>query len=225
MNIGIIQARMGSSRLPNKMMLSLKGKPIIEWVVKRVKKSRFLDDIIVAIPNTKKDDVLAEYLKSLNVKVFRGDENNVLNRFYETVKEIKAKNIVRICADNPLICGEEIDNLIEYYSKNKCDYAYNHIPKNNLYPDGLGAEIISFELLKWLNENVKENKHKEHCFSYIWDNVDKFVIKTFNPKKELQYPHIKLDVDTFDDYYKLALAPINIEMKADEIIKIFKDKK
>jgi len=223
--VAIIQARLGSTRLPNKMLLSLHGKPIIEWVVKRVKKSKLLDDIIVAIPDTRKDDVLEYYLKKLNVNVFRGSEANVLNRFYEAIKNKNVKNIVRVCADNPLICGEEIDSLIKFYLENKCDYAYNHIPKNNLYPDGLGAEIVSFELLKWLNENVTEKKHKEHCFSYIWDNGDKFIIKTFNPKKELQYPNIKLDIDTFDDYYKLALSPIDIDMSGEEIIKIFKDEK
>ena len=223
--IGIIQARLGSSRLPNKMLLSLHGKPIIEWVVKRLKKSELLDGIIIAIPDTKKDNVLEYYLNKLNVKVFRGSESNVLNRFHEAVKNEKADNIVRVCADNPLICGKEIDNLIKFYLENRCDYAYNHIPKNNLYPDGLGAEIVSFELLNWLNENVKEEEHKEHCFSYIWDNQDEFLIKTFNPKKELQYPNIKLDVDTFDDYCKLALSPVEIDMKAEEIIRIFKDEK
>jgi spore coat polysaccharide biosynthesis protein SpsF len=221
--IGVIQARIGSSRLPYKMLLSLHGKPIIEWVVKRVQKSNLLDEVIVAIPNTEKDGVLKKYLvDNLNVKVFQGSENNVLNRFYEAVKNEKPTHIVRICADNPLICSDEIDNLIEFYNKNSCDYAYNHIPKNNLYPDGLGAEIISFELLEWLNNNVTEEKHKEHCFSYISDNSDKFKIKTFNPTEELQYPNIKLDVDTFEDYSKLALAPIHIDIKAKEIIKIFK---
>jgi len=171
--IAIIQARLGSTRLPNKMLLSLHGKPIIEWVIKRVKKSKLLDDIIVAIPNTKKDDVLEFYLKRLDVKVFRGSETNVLNRFYEAVKNDNVKNIVRVCADNPLICGEEIDNLIKFYLENKCDYAYNHIPKNNLYPDGLGAEIVSFELLNWLNKNVKKRKHKEHCSKRNFKNKRK----------------------------------------------------
>ena len=222
--IGIIQARMGSSRLPNKMMLSLNGKPIIEWVVRRVKKSKLLDDIVVAIPNTKKDDILEKYLKKLDIKVFRGDEKNVLKRFYDAVKLSNPDTIVRVCADNPLICPKEIDNLIEFYKKYSPDYAYNHIPRNNLYPDGLGAEIIPFELLKWLNENVTEDRHKEHCFSYITDNSDKFNIMTFNPlNKELYHPEIKLDIDTFEDYYKLALKDININMNAKNIIKLFKD--
>ena len=82
--------------------------------------------------------------------------------------------------------------------------------------------MISFELLEWLEKNVTDTKHREHCLSYITDNSDKFVIKTFNPSQELQYPNIKLDVDTFEDYSKLALAPIHIDIKAKEIIKIFK---
>jgi spore coat polysaccharide biosynthesis protein SpsF len=220
--IGIIQARMGSSRLPNKMMLSLHGKPIIEWVVKRVQKSKLLDDIIVAIPDDKKNDILERYLKKLNVKIFRGSENNVLNRFYEAVKDKNASHIVRICADNPLICGKEIDNLINFYTNNKCDYAYNHIPKNNKYPDGLGAEIISFDLLKYMNEVVTKEIHKEHCMSYIWDNKDKFNIKTFDPLDEkLHHPEMKFDIDTFDDYYKLSMKDFSIDVKPIDLIKIF----
>ncbi len=220
--VAIIQARLGSTRLPYKMMLSLHGKPIIEWVVKRVQKSKLLDDIIVAIPISEDNDVLAKYILELGVKVYRGSESNVLNRFYEAVKDKSVIHIVRICADNPLIDGNEIDNLIKFYQNNSCDYAYNHIPKNNLYPDGLGAEIISFDLLKHMNEVVISQHHKEHCLSYIWDNKDKFIIKTFDPlDKELQQPTMKFDVDTFNDYHKLAMKDFTIDISSKELIKIF----
>ena len=220
--IGVVQARLGSTRLPYKMMLSLHGKPLIEWVVKRVQKSLALDDIIVAIPRGEDNDILAKYLKELNVKVFRGSENNVLNRFYEAVKDENATQIVRICADNPLIDGLEIDNLIEFYKNNSCDYAYNHIPKNNLYPDGLGAEIISFQLLKELNKIVKTQHHKEHCLSYITDNKEKYLIKTFDPlDSDLHHPELKFDVDTFDDYYKLAMKELNTDITSKELVNLF----
>ena len=220
--VAIIQARLGSTRLPYKMMLSLHGKPIIEWVIKRVQNSKLLDDIIVAIPESEDNDVLAKYITELGVKVFRGSESNVLNRFYEAVKDEDATHIVRICADNPLIDGNEIDNLINFYIENNCDYAYNHIPRDNLYPDGLGAEIISFELLKHMNEVVTSQHHKEHCLSYIWDNKDKFIIKTFDPlDKELHHPQMKFDVDTFDDYHKLAMRDFTIDVSSLELIKIF----
>lgn len=220
--VAIIQARLGSTRLPHKMMLSLHGKPIIEWVIRRVQNSKLLDDIIVAIPISEDNDVLEKYIMGLGVKVFRGSESNVLNRFYEAVKDENPTHIVRICADNPLIDGNEIDNLINFYKESSCDYAYNHIPRDNLYPDGLGAEIISFELLKYLNEIVVSKHHKEHCLSYIWDNQEQFKIKTFNPlDKEICQPQMKFDVDTFEDYYKLAMKDFTIDVSSQELIKIF----
>ena len=222
---GIIQARLGSTRLPNKMLLSLHGKPIIEWVIKRVKKSKNLDDIIVAIPNDKKNDILEKYIKNLGVNVFRGSEDNVLERFYKSIEDKDFSHIVRICADNPLICPTEIDNLVSFYKKENPDYAYNHIPKNNLYPDGFGAEMISVELLKYLYNNVTKQSHKEHCLSYITDNPNKFNIKTFNPDKALHYPNLKFDVDTFDDYYKLASKDFNIDITAKELVELFKENK
>lgn len=149
--VAIIQARVGSTRLPYKMLLSLHGKPIIEWVVKRVAKSKKIDELVVAIPKTEDNDVLAKYIQDLGFDVFRGSEDNVLGRFYQSVKDKNATHIVRVCADNPLIDGSEIDNLIDFYQNNPCDYAYNHIPTNNLYPDGLGAEIISYGLLKHIH--------------------------------------------------------------------------
>jgi len=221
--IGVIQARIGSTRLPYKMMLSLHGKPLIEWIVRRIQKSKFLDDIIVAIPVSEENNILEKYIQELGVKVFRGSESNVLNRFYESVKSENATHIVRVCADNPLIDGYEIDNLIEYYKNNACDYAYNHIPKGNNYPDGLGAEIVSFDLLENLNSVVEKQHHKEHCLSYIHDNSEKFVIKTFDPPdEELHHPEFKFDIDTFDDYYKLAMKEFDISINAKKLIKLFK---
>jgi len=223
--IVIVQARLGSTRLPYKMLLSLHGKPIIEWVLKRVNKSKLIDDIIVAIPSSEDNNILEKYIIELGFKVFRGSEDNVLNRFYESVKDSKPGNIIRVCADNPLIDGNEIDNLINFYNSNKCDYAYNHIPKDNLYPDGLGAEILSFELLQWLNNNVSSQHHKEHCLSYIADNQDKYSIKTFDPIDEsLHRPDLKFDVDTFDDYYKLAMKDFYIDVSSQKLIKIFTEK-
>ncbi len=224
--VGIIQARLGSTRLPLKMLLSLHGKPIIEWVVTRVRQSKLLDEIVVAIPNTKENNTLAKYLQKLNVKVHRGSENDVLSRFYKVAKEYNATHIIRICADNPLIDGEEIDNLIKFYEKEQPDYAYNHIPKNNNYPDGIGAEMVSFELFEKIHNDAKEQGHREHCLSYITDNYDKFNIKTFDPLDNLLcYPELKFDVDTFSDYEKLAMKDIKININSKELIALFLEKK
>ena len=218
---GVIQARIGSKRLPCKMMLNLNGHPVIEWVVKRVQRSS-LDEIIVAIPDTKENDILEKYLKGLDVKIFRGDESNVLKRFYDALKGTLSTHFVRICADNPLIDPAEMDNLIKFYKNNNCDYAYNHIPRGNLYPDGLGAEIISSELFSDIFHKVTLAEHKEHALSYIWDNQEKYIIKTFDPNDEiLKRPDLKFDIDTLDDYYKLAMKDFDINVNSLDLVKIF----
>ena len=224
--VGIIQARLGSSRLPLKMMLSLHGKPIIEWVVKRVQKSNLIDELVVAIPNSEKDDILEMYLNKLGVNVYRGSEEDVLERFYLAAKKYNANHIVRICADNPLIDAKSIDDLIEFYKKESPDYAYNHIPKNNLYPDGFGAEITSFKNLEFMYNNAIDKKYREHCMSYITDNPKKFIIKTFNPKNSnLHHPELKFDVDTFEDYKYLSSKDFNIDVTSEELIKLFQKEK
>lgn len=224
--IAIVQARMGSTRLPNKAMLYLHGFPIIDWVFHRIKKSRKIDSIIFAIPNGRKDDVLDYYLQTQHADVFRGSEDDVLDRFYQAAIKMNATHIVRICADNPLISAQQLDDLIAYYFNNKCDYAYNHIPKNNLYPDGLGAEICSRDILEQIHRESCKKEHREHIFTYIWENQHKFKIQTFDPVDlKLRHPEIKLDVDNYQDYLNFLSWPIHIEMSDIDIIEaLTKDK-
>jgi len=227
--VAIIQARMMSSRLPGKMMLSLHGRPIIEWVVRRTLEANRLDDVVVAIPDTDNDDVLAYFLNDeIKIKIFRGPEKDVLRRFVETGKYINATHVVRVCADNPLVCGELIDELIDVFFKQPYDYAYNQGDggRTNTYPDGLGAEIVSFDLLRHLDRITNEQRHREHCLSYINDNPDKFRIVTFNPSDErIAYPWLKFDVDTFEDYRRLAIKKFDIKSRAYEIVRCFLEEK
>ena len=217
--VAIIQARMGASRLPNKMLLHLHGYPIVEWVYQRVKKAKKIDQILFALPDTKNDDLLANYLQEIGVKVFRGSELDLVDRYCQAAASVSAGVVVRICADNPLICPTEIDKLIDFFSKNKCDYAYNHIPKGNSYPDGLGAEICSTRLLKEISQKSIKSQHREHLFNYIWDNQSYYKIQTFEPSRELSHPGLKFDLDTLNDYQKLLEKPYRINMISSEVIK------
>jgi len=223
--VGVIQARMTASRLPGKMMLSLHGKPIIEWVVRRVMSARRLDDVIVAIPDICNDDILAQFIKeNLEVKIYRGSEHDVLKRFVDAAKIVQADYVVRVCADNPLVSGEVIDDLVTFFIDHTCDYAYNQGDggKTNKYPDGFGAEIVSFPLLEWLDKNTTESRHREHCLTYIVDNPDQFIIKTFDPPDErLARPWLKLDIDSLDDYRRLVLKKLSITSTPYDIVKSF----
>jgi spore coat polysaccharide biosynthesis protein SpsF len=225
--IAIIQARMGSKRLAGKMMLTLHGYPIIEWVVRRVSFSNRLDDVVVAIPDTKIDDILDEFIrKKLKTKVYRGSENDVLCRFVEAGNKYDATHVVRVCADNPLVSGEVIDELITFYEQNCCDYAYNQGDggRTNTYPDGFGAEIVPFYILEWLNIYATSNHHREHCLSFINENPDKFTLKTFNPSDQtISKPCLKFDMDTLEDYRNLSLRTYSIDSSLHDIIRAFEE--
>jgi spore coat polysaccharide biosynthesis protein SpsF len=217
--LAIIQARMGSTRLPGKLLLDFHGHTIVEWIYKRVSQANLLDGLIFAIPITIDNDILEDHITAMGGIVYRGSENDLVDRFYQVAHKYKADRIVRVCADNPMICGEVIDHLIEYYDHNQCDYAYNHIPRNNLYPDGLGAEICSIALLDEIKKRAVTAGHKEHLFNYIWDNQSNYNIKTFDPSDHrLIHPELKLDLDTPEDYRYLSKRPYKIGMTAVEII-------
>jgi spore coat polysaccharide biosynthesis protein SpsF len=218
--VGIIQARLGSTRLPNKMLLHLNGFAVVQWVVHRVTKSKSLDQLVAAIPEGIADDPLAEFLKHLPIEIIRGPEDDVLDRFHRAATVTKADYAVRICADNPLVSWEAIDLLVtRHIGSKKFDYTYNHVPKNNLWPDGLGAEICSISTLNDLHKNAKESTHREHLFNYLWDHVSLFQIDTFDPPfKVWQRPDIKLDIDNWDDYRRMQRLNYHPDMTIDEII-------
>ena len=154
--VAIIQARVGSSRLPMKSLLCLRGHALIDWVVNRVSEAARLDGVVVAMPDTERDNVLQAHLDDCGVAVVRGSEQDVLSRFLLAARETHADRIVRICADNPFVWGEAIDRLVDFYNASNLDYAYNHIPRNNLWPDGLGAEILSRDLLEDIGKKADQ---------------------------------------------------------------------
>jgi spore coat polysaccharide biosynthesis protein SpsF len=218
--VAIVQARMSSKRLPKKSMLDLHGHPVIEWVFRRARKARLLDYLVFAIPRSKQDDPLNDFLEGLGANVFRGDEFDLVDRFYFSAKKWKAAYIVRICADCPFISGSEIDCLVEFFMARELDYAYNNIPENNCYPDGLGAEMVSSVVLEKLYLEVEDPSDREHVTSYIRKNSNTFAIGTFDPADQrLQHPELRLDLDDLQDYERLLKMNVSIEMEAHEIIK------
>ncbi|MBO6171533.1 MAG: glycosyl transferase family 2 [Desulfovibrio sp.] len=220
--IAIVQARLGSSRLPLKSLLCLRDVPVIDWVTQRLAQASRLDGMLVAVPDTPLDAVLLEHLRRRNVPCMAGPENDVLERYRLAARQAGAGLVVRVCADNPLIWGEAVDRLVDFYEQGAWDYAYNHIPRENLWPDGLGAEIFSRELLERMADEAVEPSQREHCCNYIWDNRERFRIGTFDPGEDwLRRPDLKLDMDSSDDFRRLALRPIRPDMDARDIVRLF----
>ena len=192
----IVQARMGSSRLPNKVMKIINGKPMIELIVKRLKKSKEANDVVVATSGESENKVLIEHLKKIKTKVFIGKENDVLDRFYRAAKKFKADIIVRITADCPFVDAGLIDDFIKRFKNKKPDYLANCLPWT--FPDGLDTEVFSFELLEKIAKKAKL-KHRISggvLISYLKDNDNYKKIKKINvpcPIKKL--PKYRLCVD------------------------------
>lgn len=217
--VALVQARMSSSRLPGKMLLSYRGYPILEWVLKRVAQAKMVDEVVLATSTREDDKLLVKLASNLGFSVYTGSLNRVLDRFVEAGKYYHASHVVRVCADNPLISGFQIDHLIEEFFKRGDDYVYNHIPKGNTYPDGLGAEMVSMELLEDIQKNVSSSEHQEHCLSYILDHAKEYRISTFDPlEEELKHPELKFDIDTLDDFVELSKLSVEIGSSDSEII-------
>ena len=217
-NLAIIQVRTGSSRLPNKCFKKLGKHTIIDWVIKRVKKTKLVDKIVLATTTKKKDIIFKSIAKKNNIDFFFGDEQNVLLRFHKVIKKFNPENVVRICADNPFISSSFIDKLIIFYKKNKCDLAFNNSPNKNFKYDcidGLGAEIFNSKLIEKAIKNTKNKKNLEHVTRFFYLNK-KYKIKAV-PLNKIFYMKTKsLDVNTLKDlkYLKSLVKKYNFNINS-----------
>jgi len=151
MYIIIIQARMGSTRLPGKVLKKLLDKEIVLWSYDRCKKSK-ANEVIIATSIEKNNDILEELFIKNNIKYFRGSENDLLDRYYQIANKYQYTNninIIRVTSDCPFVDPNIINNMIDYYENNNYDYIINH-SKNGIIPEGSGIEIINFKSLKYL---------------------------------------------------------------------------
>jgi glutamate-1-semialdehyde 2,1-aminomutase len=169
--VALVQARMGSTRLPGKVLRTIVGKPMIGLLLARLSQSNELDEIVVAASEEKKNDELQSVVELLGFKCTRGDERDVLNRFYESAKFIGADVVVRITGDCPLVDPDLVDKCIQGYKSSKVDYFSNIDPAT--YPDGLDIEVMSFESIKQANYEANSAYDREHVTPYI-RNSDNF---------------------------------------------------
>lgn len=198
----VIQVRMGSKRFPKKSICQLGNFKMIEWVIKRTKKVSELNGVFLATTKKSENKIFKKIAKENNIKIFFGDENNVLKRYCDVAKKYKIKNIVRICADNPFVSPDFLRNLISYYKKNNCDLAFNHTPKKKYKfkcVDGFGAEIFSSESLNKIRLKTKNKKDLEHVTRYFYKSKI-FKVKPVPIKNYYKQNNLSLDVDTKKDY-------------------------
>lgn len=194
--VAIIQARLGSTRFPEKVFAPLAGNPLIWHVINRLSYSKKINSIVLATTTTKLDDRLAEWCQSEKIDYFRGSENNVLERYYFAAKQYSADIIVRITADDPFKDPTIIDEVITLLLDNNLDFAYNNNPPT--YPEGLDAEVFTFDALEKAHRASTDDYEKEHVTQFFYRNPDMFKQKNLSNKIDLS--SLRWTIDTELDY-------------------------
>ena len=176
---------MASTRLPGKVLLDIEGKIMLQRIVERISRSEFINKIIVATTLENKDDEIEKFVtQNLNCEIFRGSENDVLDRFYKCAKKYHADLVIRVTADDPLKDPHIIDKAVEIMIKNSnLDYCSNTIQPT--YPEGLDIEVIRFSSLERAFYKAIISSEREHVTPYIWKNKHKFNVHNFKFERDL----------------------------------------
>ncbi len=196
--IVIVQARMGSTRLPGKTLKKIGKDTVAEKLIKRLRLCKNISNFVFAIPDLKIDDPLAENLKKNKVGFCRGSEEDVLDRFYKTALKFKPDVVIRVTADCPLFEPFILDEMVEFYLNHNYDYVSNILVRS--YPRGFDCEIFSFDVLKQAWAEAKNKDHREHVTPYIYLNKDKFTIFDKIAPDNIKRPDYRICIDTHDDF-------------------------
>ena len=201
----IIQARMESTRLPNKALLNIGDKPMLLHVVEQTLSSKFIKDVIIATTTSEKDKKIENFCQKHNLKYFRGSSNDLLDRYYKCAKKFSCNPIIRISSDCPFLDPIIIDKVITKFLKNSFDYVANNLEKRNKtwvnstcnFPQGMVVEISNFDVLEKSWINAKKPSEREHVFPYVQFHPDFFQVSNIKYKKDLSF--IRCTVDRKED--------------------------
>ncbi|PAJ72200.1 hypothetical protein CJF42_22530 [Pseudoalteromonas sp. NBT06-2] len=198
MILAIIQARMGSTRLPGKVLKPLLGKPMLAHQISRIKKCTKIDKLVIATSNLEQDNDIYKLAQSFNIPCYRGSQDNVLKRFYEASLVYSPTHIVRLTADCPVIDAKLIDDVIALHLSENNDYTANCEENKYTFPDGLDVEIFSFQALLSSYKNATNKSDLEHVTPYIIEHSDIFKLGILHQEENWSY--MRLTVDNIEDF-------------------------
>lgn len=196
MIIVIVQARIGSTRLPGKVLMPLAGKSLISHVFDRLRPSSKVDRLVLATTTSPQDDILEQWAQDAGVDIYRGSEHDVLDRYYQAAKIYSPKIVVRITADDPFKDFRMLDEMLTVMEAQHLDFISNNNPPS--FPEGMDIEIMTFATLERAAHEAREPLEREHVTQYIYRNKDQFKILNFdNGKNDLS--SLRWTIDTISD--------------------------
>ena len=228
--VSIVQARMGSTRLPGKILKPIQGKPMLWHIVNRLNSVNEIEKVVIATSNLPSDNLVYDMATAHGIDCFRGSEADVLNRFFDAAQLHNAQHVIRVTGDCPLVDPTTLRKLIAHYFDGKYDFcgvacgAGVANEKNiNRFPDGLDAEIFSFKVLEEAHLEAKSKLHREHVTPFIWQNDVRYKLGSLN--SDIDYSNVRLTVDNEEDFELISwvydtLFPMNPSFGLEEIIKL-----
>lgn len=193
--VAIVQARMGSTRLPGKVLEDIGGQPMLARVVRRAQRATLVDQVVVATTGNKADKAIVAECARLNVPAFRGDEEDVLDRTYQAAAAHGAEAVVRITSDCPLIEPEIVDRVVDAFLKTRPDYASNFLERT--YPRGLDTEVMTCTALESAWREAQEPYQRVHVTPYLYQHPHKFNL--LSVMNDTNYASHRWTVDTQED--------------------------
>ncbi|MEK4951402.1 glycosyltransferase family protein [Bacillus sp. FSL W8-1127] len=195
-NIIIIQARMGSSRLPGKILKPLGEHDVLTYVVERCKKIKGVSDVIVATSTLPQDGRVEDWCKRHGVSFFRGSEEDVLDRYVQCAKVYEPDYVMRVTADCPFVDFEMANEIVKLMEQEKVDI----IDLDGELPRGLAVELISYQALQYIHRHGHEPRHREHVTYYAYEFKEEFQRASYSVPVNRRHPELRITLDTEEDY-------------------------
>jgi len=223
MALGVLQARMTSSRLPGKVLEPILGEPMIGWQIERLRRSALLDGLVVATSTDPSDDPLVAYLESLDVPVVRGSLDDVLGRFIAVLDAFSPDVVVRLTADCPLASPLVVDRVVSAFLESDADYVSNTLEPS--YPDGVDVEVVRASALRWVAANSDDPHEHEHVTLGVYRRPDRF--RCLNVAGEVDLSSLRWTVDNADDLAFVRevygeLYPSNPAFDMDDVLELLR---
>jgi spore coat polysaccharide biosynthesis protein SpsF len=216
---------MTSTRLPGKVMKEVRGKPLLEYQIERLKRANEADELVIATTTNNTDQPIVELCKRLGVAYYRGSEEDVLSRYYEAATEFGADIVVRVTSDCPLIDPAVMDKVIKHYKDNRDNYDYVSNTLTRTYPRGLDTEVFSYKVLQEAYYNAQEQPEREHVTPYIYGHPERYRLgNVFHHENQSQH---RWTVDQIEDFLLIeniikALYPNNPQFNMTDVLNLLK---
>ena len=221
--VATIEARMTSSRLPGKVLMEYCGKTNLEHIVTRLKRSRLLDEVVVATTVNKTDDPIVALCEKIGCRYYRGSEEDVLLRVLEAAQSVEGELIVEITGDCPMIDYRHVDYLIEMYRAHEVDYVANVLERT--FPRGFDTQVFSVDTLLDVSKKTQNKADREHVSLYIYAGETPYRLMNWKAPENLNHPELEVTLDTKEDYELLKkvyerIYPLNPDFSAEDVVSL-----